>query len=73
MIDFESSTTIPFSVNALNNVCGEENEFLRVDHGCGIFPSRSIKKKCGQVGDWGENLVSNKNGGIIHLFHKKKY
>ncbi len=68
IIDFESSMTIPLSVKTLNNLCGEENEFLRVDHGCGIFPSRSIKRKCGQFGDWGENLV-----GIKHLFPNKQY
>ena len=72
IIEFESKRTICLTLESFKYICGKENEFLRIDHGCGIFLSKDIKKKNGSLVDWGENQVNVKGSDVYHLFEHKK-
>lgn len=48
IIDNEWRHTIHLSLENLKYICGKENEFAQLDHGCGIFLSRVMKRSMGQ-------------------------
>lgn len=71
IIDFEQPSTYPLTVNNLDFSCGPASEFLTVDRGYGVLPSRDMRRAC-NISDWGESDV---NGELKNLFlggRKKK-
>lgn len=71
IIDFEQPTTYPLTVNNLDFSCGPASQFLTVDRGYGILPSRDMKKAC-NIADWGESDVDDELKNLFLGGRKKK-
>jgi len=69
IIDFENKTTYPLTQMNLDFACGSGCSFMKVKFGCGIIPSKSIRKRClvQSSNDWGVDDI-NRGGALFRFF-----
>jgi hypothetical protein len=70
IIDFEHETTYPLTQMNLDFACGSGCSFMGVKFGCGLIPSRSIRKRClvHSPRNWGVDDINR--GGVLFQFFK---
>jgi len=54
ILDYEKKFPIEFSTQNLSELCGPTTIFGGIEHGYGLFPNCSLRKRYPERGSWGE-------------------